>query len=117
ASKHKAMSYDRLKHQAEHLSEEIEALCTTAQRIDRDEDDRYGADQRGDELPEELRHKQARLEKIQAAKARLEAAQRAHDDVRGRHPDDGRRPPGGQGGSYRRDYGVPEDRAQSNFTD
>src|SRR5699024_6811819 len=44
-------------------------------------------------------------------------AQRAHDDVRGRHPDDGRRPPGGRGGSYRRDYGVPEDRAQSNFTD
>lgn len=88
------MSYDRLKHQVQHLGEEIEATCLTTQRIDSTEDDRYGADQR-DALPEELQQKQARLEKIQAAKARLEAAQRAHDDARGRHPNDRRRPPGG----------------------
>lgn len=117
ASKHKAMSYDRIEQQAQALGEEIDSLCTTAQQLDTEEDQRYGADQRGDELPEELQHKQARLQKIQAAKARLEAAQQAADDARGRHSDDNRRPPGGRGSSYKRDYGVPDARVQSNFTD
>ncbi|MGN8160575.1 IS1182 family transposase [Salinisphaera sp. RV14] len=117
ASKHKAMSYDRLTQQAETLRAEIDGLCTTARDRDDAEDTRYGAEARGDEVPDELRHKQTRLNRIQQAKARLEAEQQAADEARGRRPDDGRRPPSGRGPSYKRDYGVPEDRAQTSLTD
>jgi len=117
ASKHKAMSYGRMRDEERRLSEEIAGMCDQAARVDEAEDARFGADWCGDELPEELAHRQGRLEKIRAAKARLETAQRDADEARGRHPDDDRRPPGGRGGSYKRDFGVPEERAQSNFTD
>lgn len=117
ASRHKAMSYDRLCQQSRALAREIDDMCGTAADQDADEDAAYGADARGDELPEELRHKQDRLARIQQAKARLEAEQREGDDARGRTPDDDRRPPTGRGPSYKRDYGVPDDRAQTNFTD
>lgn len=117
ASKHKAMSYQRMQQEERRLAEEIDAMCDRARQADKAEDKRHGAERRGDELPEELQHRQSRLAKIRAAKARLEAEQRAADTARGRHPDDDRRPPGGRGGRYRRDFGVPEDKAQSNFTD
>lgn len=117
ASKHKAMSYDRLCQQSETLRKEIEGLCTIAGEQDAAEDARYGEGARGDELPDELRHKQDRLNKIQQAKARLEAEQAQADTARGRTAHDKRRPPGGRGGSYKRDYGVPDDKTQSNFTD
>ena len=116
ASKHKAMSYKRLKQEERRLREEIEGMCDCARQADEAEDVRYGADRRGDELPEELQHRERRLETIRAAKARLEAEQRAADTARGRHPDDDRRPPGGRG-RYKHDFGVPKDKAQSNFTD
>ncbi|MEX0824015.1 MAG: IS1182 family transposase [Woeseia sp.] len=117
ASKRKAMSYKRLQQEERRLQEEIGSMCDKARQVDEAEDTRYGTDCRGDELPEELQHRQGRLEKIRAAKARLEAEQREVDEARGRHPDDDRRPPSGRGGPYKRDFGVPEDRAQSNFTD
>lgn len=117
ASKHKAMSYGRMREEECRLSDEIAAMCEQARQVDEAEDARFGADWWGDELPEELAHRQGRLEKIRSAKARLEAEQRQADQARGRHPDDNRRPPGGRGGSYKRDFGVPEERAQSNFTD
>ena len=66
-------------------------------------------------LPEELRRREDRLAAIVAAKARLEAAQREADDARGRRPEWERNPKGGQ--PYKRAYGEPEDKAQSNFTD
>jgi len=116
ASKHKAMSYKRLKAEEQRLAEEIEAMCSAAGRVDDEEDGLYGADRRGDELPEELQHRQARLATIRAAKARLEAEQRDADTARGRHADDERKPPG-RGRHFKRDFGVPEDKAQSNFTD
>lgn len=116
ASKHKAMSYKRMQEEERRLAEEIAGMCEQADQVDDAEDARYGAARRGDELPEELQHRQTRLEKIRAAKARLEAQQRAADEARGRHPDDERRPPGGHG-RYKRDFGVPDDKAQSNFTD
>ena len=56
-----------------------------------------------------------RLAAIQAAKARLEAAQRARDDEHGREPGQDRNPRGGR--PYKRAYGEPEPKAQSNFTD
>jgi len=117
ASKHKAMSYKRLRAEEKRLKREIGALCNQASRTDVEEDGLYGADHRGDEIPEELHHRQTRLEKIRAAKARLEQAQCESDTDRGRHKDDDRRPPSGRGPSYKRDFGVPEDKAQSNFTD
>jgi len=117
ASKHKAMSYQRMQAEEQRLAQEIAGLCDQARSTDAEEDRLYGADCRGDELPEELHHRQARLAKIREAKARLEQAQREADIARGRHADDNRRPPGGRGGSYKRDFGVPEDQAQSNFTD
>ena len=117
ASKHKAMSYKRMQQEERRLAQEIDAMCDCARRADEAEDRRYGTDRRGDELPEELQYRAQRLERIRAAKARLEAQQRAADEARGRHADDERRPPGGRGGRYKRDFGVPEDKAQSNFTD
>lgn len=116
ASKHKAMSYKRLQAEERRLAQEIDAMCGAAERIDAEEDGLYGADQRGDELPEELQHRQGRLKTIREAKARLEQAQREEDTARGRHADDDRKPPG-PGRPYKHDFGVPKDEAQTNFTD
>ena len=63
----------------------------------------------------ELQRREKRLAAIQAAKARLEAAQRGRDDERGREPGQDRNPGGGR--PYKRAYGEPEPKAQSNFTD
>ena len=59
-----------------------------------------------DELPAELRRREERLAAIRAAKERLEAAQRAADDARGRQPGEDRNPKGGS--PYKRSYGEPE---------
>ena len=74
ASKRKAMSYERMGKEASRLQAEIEALLTKAGMVDAEEDERWGEDFRGDELPEELQRREKRLAAIQAAKARLEAA-------------------------------------------
>ena len=79
------------------------------------EDARFGPDARGDELPSELRRRENRLAAIRAAKERLEAAQRAADDARARQPGQDRNPKGGP--PYKRAYGEPDEKAQSNFTD
>ena len=72
SSKHKAMSYGRLKQQEQQLCEEIEALVAQANRCDEEEDRAY-RERRGYELPEDLRDKRQRLKKIRAAKRALEA--------------------------------------------
>ncbi|MCS4198368.1 IS1182 family transposase [Salinibacter ruber] len=72
ASKHKAMSYERMLEEEERLKEEIEEMLEEAEAIDRAEDERFGRENRGDELPEELERRRDRLEKIQEAKADLE---------------------------------------------
>ncbi len=117
ASKHKAMGYKRLQAEERRLAQEVEEMCAAACTTDSKEDGLYGPDRRGDELPEELVHRQTRLATIRDAKARLEQAQREADTARGRHEDDDRKPPSGRGRPYKRDFGVPEDKAQSNFTD
>ena len=66
-------------------------------------------------MPAELRRREERLAAIRAAKARLEAAARAADDARGRQPGQDRNPKGGP--PYKRAYGEPDEKAQSNFTD
>ena len=115
ASKRKAMSYGRMVKEEKRLQAEIKALVGRAGAVDDQEDERYGVDVRGDEIPEELKRREDRLEAIVQAKARLEARQRAMDDARGRKPGQDRNPKGGR--PYKRAYGEPEAKAQSNFTD
>ena len=115
ASKRKAMSYGRMAREERRLQAEIAGLLEKAEAVDEAEDARYGEDARGDELPEELKRREDRLAAIRGAKAHLEAEQRAADDARGRKPGQKRNPKGGH--PYKREYGEPEEKAQSNFTD
>ena len=115
ASKRKAMTYARMQEAERRLEKEIRELLQRAGETDAAEDARYGEANRGDEIPEELRRRESRLAAIQAAKARLEAEQRAADDARGRKPGQDRNPKGGP--PYKRAYGEPDPKAQSNFTD
>ncbi len=62
------------------IEREVRRLLEEAERVDRAEDQQYGSDQRGDELPEALRTKEGRLARLREAKQRLEAeARQAHD--------------------------------------
>ena len=119
ASKHKAMSYGRMKEASARLEGEIADLLSSADRIDEQEDAQFGKDVRGDELPEELRFRESRLARIRQAMSELEdeaqeaAKQEApevdssDDDPKPRNGVRPKKPPSG----------VPEDRAQKNFTD
>ena len=71
SSKHKAMSYQRLKDKEQVLSQEIDALIAKASLCDRDEDQAY-QEQTGYEIPEDLKYKETRLKQIKAAKKALE---------------------------------------------
>jgi transposase len=71
SSKHKAMSYKHLKQKEQQLANEIEALVAQAKRCDQEEDQAY-QEKTGYELPEDLKYKQERLDKIKAAKEALE---------------------------------------------
>jgi transposase len=117
ASKHKAMSYGRMREQEQKLKQEIEALLERARIIDTEEDARLGIEQADEQLPMELRRREERLAKIEAAKARLEARQADADRERRRHPDDQQRRGGGAGRPFKHPFGVPDDKAQDNFTD
>ena len=72
ASKHKAMSYDRMDEKARQLKAEVEQLLAKAAETDATEDALYGKGKRGDELPAELARRESRLKKIAEAKAALE---------------------------------------------
>jgi len=117
ASKHKAMSYGRMKAEEQRLKQEIEALLERARAVDAQEDTLLGADQSDQELPEELRRREVRLAKIEAAKARLQERQAEADRERGRHPEDQQRRADGAGRPFKRPFGEPEEKAQDNFTD
>ena len=69
SSKHKAMSYGRMKEKEAQLASEVAELLRRAEEVDEEEDRRYGRDKRGDELPEELSFREGRLRKIREAKA------------------------------------------------
>ena len=114
ASKHKAMSYGRMRDEEVRLKREIAELTTRAARQDAAEDCQHG-EARGDELPAELRRREQRLRAIEAAKARVEARQAEADRERGRTREDERQGRGRK--RFARDFGVPEDKAQENFTD
>jgi transposase len=77
ASKHKAMSYERMPEAEQRLEEEVKKLLEAAQRVDAEEDALDGQGKRGDELPDELARRDSRLKKIREAKAALEAEAKA----------------------------------------
>jgi len=83
ASKHKAMSYARMVEKEGELEQEVHHLLTQAEATDTQEDTRYGRDRRGDELPEELRRRETRLERIRQAKRVLEARARDAAQAKG----------------------------------
>ena len=77
ASKHKAMSYERMGKRAEELEAEVAAWMDAAAKADATEDDAFGRDKSGEEMPDWVADKKRRAEKIRAAKAELEAEARA----------------------------------------
>jgi hypothetical protein len=113
ASRHKAMSYDRMPQEEARLKEEIARLLAEAESADATEDATHGPDRRGDELPEELARRQSRLVKIQQARAMLEERARAEAaEEAARREADGKAPPAVAPADV-----VPEPKAQINFTD
>jgi transposase len=117
ASRHKAMSYDRMKQEEKRLESEIAELLKQAERADRKEDQEYGRENRGDEVPEELQRRESRLKKIREAKKRLEERQAEEDRQKGRHEGDQGRPNGKKGQPFKKEFGQPPEKAQDNFTD
>ena len=104
ASKHKAMSYGRMKEKQQQLKEEVKQMLAQADAADAAEDELHGRDRRGDELPAELQRRESRLAKIKQAKKVLE--QRARDKA------------SAEGKSEAEiKQAKPEDKDQYNFTD
>ncbi len=111
ASRHKAMSYDRMTSEVERLQQEVDQLLAQAEAEDENDDNQFG-NLRGDEIPDELARRETRLKKIEEAKAALEerarekaAAHAAKMEAEGR---DHRTNP---------DEAVPKPKDQRNFTD
>jgi transposase len=101
ASKHKAMSYGRMKSTEAALQRQADELLRRAQEVDDEEDRLYGKDRRGDELPDELAHKESRLKKIREAMAELKAEAEQQARAEGKDPA----------------HAEPDEKAQRNFTD
>ena len=119
ASRHKAMSYKRMLESEAQLQQQIAALLEQARATDVAEQNEPELD-----IPAEIARREARLEVIRAARERLEARQRELDAAKGRSEHDERiprdkdgHPKGRNGNRYKRDFGVPEDKTQDNFTD
>jgi transposase len=101
ASKHKAMSYGRMKEKRKQLREEVRALLAQAEAADAAEDAEYGADRRGDELPAELQRRESRLERIREATRALKARAKDEAAAKGEPVESAK----------------PDPKAQYNFTD
>jgi transposase len=113
ASRHKAMSYDRMKAEEARLKDEISKLMAEAKAADDAEDLQHGPDRHGDELPDELARRQGRLAKIQAAKRLLEERARieATEEAARRQAEE-KSPPKTPPAEA-----VPDPKDQINFTD
>jgi transposase len=101
ASKHKAMSYGRMREKQRQLRDEVNQLLTQAEAADATEDAEFGADQRGDELPAELQRRESRLKRIREAQRALEARAKAEAAAVGQPTETAK----------------PDPKAQYNFTD
>ncbi len=122
ASRHKAMSYQRMGPKAAALEAEIaeieqrmQALLADAEAVDVSEDEQFGPGRRGDELPAELARREDRLVVIREAMAALEAEARAAEtERRAQMQAEGKTPRAPRDG---RDPFAPKPKAQHNFTD
>ncbi len=103
ASKHKAMSYKRMKEEEARLEAEVKELLEKAEAADDAEDQQYGEDKRGDELPEELAFRESRLKKIREAREALEVEARREAKLSRK--------------AGKKATDIPDDKAQRNFTD
>ena len=101
ASKHKAMSYGRMRDKERQLTAEANQLLSQAEAADAEDDRRLGPTRRGDDLPAELQRRESRLRRIRAAKRALEARAREAAAAAGQPADEAK----------------PPDTAQDNFTD
>jgi transposase len=121
ASKHKAMSYERMKKREAELQAEVNGWLAAAEAADAEEDKLYG-DKRGDEMPDWVANKQKRLAKIRAAKAELEvqAKAAAEEETRRREEAERKRMAEGRkknGRTPAPPKAEPDGKAQRNFTD
>jgi len=122
ASKHKAMSYERMEARAKELEAEVENWFSAAEATDAEEDKLYGRDKRGDELPDWVADKQKRAETIRAAKAELEAEAKAAAEEKAKAQAEAEEKRKAEG---RKKLGKPaappspepDPKAQKNFTD
>ena len=129
ASKHKAMSYERMNEKEKQLREEVEKLLAEAAKTDADEDAKYGPGKRADELPKDLERRESRLRKIAAAKAELEQearelaeAKKAEvekklEERRQKEQEQGHKMGGRPPQAPDPEQAKPEPKAQRNFTD
>lgn len=129
ASKHKAMSYDRMSETEERLRQEVEELLRRAAATDEAEDAQYGKGKSGDELPAELARRESRLKKIREAKAELEReakekAERARVEAeakiaerREKEERTGKKAGGHDPNVPDPEQAKPDPKAQRNFTD
>jgi transposase len=101
ASKHKAMSYDRMEEKEKQLKAEVKQILEQAEATDKEEDTRYGKEQRGDELPAELERRETRRKRIKEAQRALEERARQKAVSEGSDPKQAK----------------PKEKDQYNFTD
>jgi len=120
ASRHKAMSYQRMVEREGQLEAEIDRMLAEAEKVDAAEDERFGPDGRDDDLPDELNRRVDRLVKIREAKAALEeesrraAGKRAAERAAAKNLDEMARNAAVEEAVSK---AVPRPRAQRNFTD
>ena len=122
ASKHKAMSYERMEKRAAELEAEVARWLAAAQAADAEDDKKYGSDKTGEEMPDWIADKKRRAEKIRQAKAELEAAAKAaaaakveaEAEAEEKRKEEGRKKPGPPAAPP---SSVPDPKAQKNFTD
>ncbi len=112
ASKHKGANYKRMKKEEERLSEEVKTWFRRAEEADEAEDEEFGKDRRGDELPGWVKNKQKRLEKLREAKTMLEEEAKREAEEKAKTPAKRR---GGR--QSKTPPGTPKDNVQHNFTD
>jgi transposase len=116
ASKHKAMSYGRMKRTKEELEKEIGALLKSAEAVDKEEDKKYGKGKKGWDLPDELKRKETRLAKIKEAMNALEEEAREQAAEKQKEKEDQKKSTKASA-SQPPPAVEPKDSAQKNFTD
>lgn len=129
ASKHKAMSYQRMVETEARLKQEVEALLARSAQVDAAEDETHGRGKSDQDLPAELRRRETRLAKIAEAKAALEeqakemaaleadAARQRIAERQDQERETGKKARGKEPEVPDPEQAKPDPKAQRNFTD